>query len=1206
MTYPSTYGSVYTGVAPVSTWSGTLADPAGFSAPLPAASSLEIPIENTGDVGNWLVAFCGWSTGGADVTVTVGVGDDAHNRWEPLGAPSGTFDAVGLDTSGSSVWATPNPGRAGNVFISPNAGVVAMACLVVEFAGLSPWMTLSGVATLFNNGQPMSLPAPPTNVPLNANPTFAPGVTPWAGANNAVITRASVWGVGADFSLMITPDGVTTNPGAVSENTIPVTPGSAYTASAWFVTAQEWANATIAINWFNSSGGSLGLTTSTSYQLNAGQGVLASVSGEAPSGAAFAQIAVQMAGTPPAGLPLFVSNAMIGVPASALLLSAMSYDNNTATVTGPGTGWTSFPAVVASDGVDDSSDCTMLASWQVTSAAATATYNAAPLPGSGPSIAAMATGMLVTGVAPAPPNGTNWPLVQAQAAYGAGATTPWDQLTWTGITARFRAMNTGRGKQYELDTIQAGQGNWTLANNDGWLTPGNGNSPVFPLVQAYTPVRLLVTWPPPPAANSRTYCVTRAFMERWPQALTTARYQNTNAVSTDMWALLTTQLKTIARAEVLADVPVVYLPLDDPAGSTSGSNLAPTQAGPVLVVPSKYGPGAATAAFGADASYLAGDPSASSWELSGLAVANQGYTLYYSDPNLPPTDFGVTIEGWFLVDTSAPPADQILMRVKNNKGSQIQVALHQANGEMYVTTWDRYTGAATQTNVSTVSWQTGVWFQVVLQWENSFWNLYVNGGSAVNTTGNSALLADSPWWVSFDGEADALGTGFFFDGQVAHVSIYLGWLPLERIVTHYLAMLTGLYGNDTTGQRIDRLLGAGNCALPRCIPAGTDLVVGAVDVQGQTVGQNVVNISESDASLLMVDGPGYLYSQSRRGGYNLPVSWTFGGVVAAPLNANWNFATGISPWGPFPGGTSLTWSTVWAYQGQHSMLLSGNGSVTPQAAGELVPVTPGVSYTATAWVMSPQGCTAQVGINWWDGGGVFAGVYPAYVTLLPGVPVLLTAAGPAPTGATSGQMFVEIAGTPLPSVELFIGRAIIMTTETEEPFLADIATDFDPTQVYNDLTLTQLASPQVIGGAATGVTVAVASAASMAQFGDQTLQETVYLSDPNAITDLGYWILNGFDTPDTRVAQMTLDPAANPALWPVVLGVETGQVSQFNLRLAGTELEVTGQFQIMTVGHNTQPGSWKTTLTMVPYIGNVLTCDDVSRGLLDGENPLGW
>ena len=129
---------------------------------------------------------------------------------------------------------------------------------------------------------------------------------------------------------------------------------------------------------------------------------------------------------------------------------------------------------------------------------------------------------------------------------------------------------------------------------------------------------------------------------------------------------------------------------------------------------------------------------------------------------------------------------------------------------------------------------------------------------------------------------------------------------------------------------------------------------------------------------------------------------------------------------------------------------------------------------------------------------------------------------------------------------------------------------------------------------------------SIEAYGDQTLQQTSYLSDPNAIQDQAWWIAYTTGVPVNRIANMTLDPAANPALWPVVLGMETGQAVQANRRLQGTQLEISGLFQIMSIAHNTAPGSWNTKVAMVPYPGQILACDDMTYGTPGGSNVLGW
>ena len=87
---------------------------------------------------------------------------------------------------------------------------------------------------------------------------------------------------------------------------------------------------------------------------------------------------------------------------------------------------------------------------------------------------------------------------------------------------------------------------------------------------------------------------------------------------------------------------------------------------------------------------------------------------------------------------------------------------------------------------------------------------------------------------------------------------------------------------------------------------------------------------------------------------------------------------------------------------------------------------------------------------------------------------------------------------------------------------------------------------------------------------------------------------------------MTLDPAANPALWPVVLGIETGQCVQFNRRLQGTLLEISGQMQVMSINQQAGARTWKCQVSMLPYLGGVLACDDMVHGIPGTGQVLGW
>ncbi len=958
--------------------------------------------------------------------------------------------------------------------------------------------------------------------------------------------------------------------------------------------------------------------------------------------------------------------------AQALVFTVLAGDDDAATVTGPGAGWTGLSPVTATNGTDHTADCVLSSAYQVTMLAPAASWSSS----ASQDLAEVITGVLVTGAAPTAPS-QNWPYMQTLAGFGAGAQTPWDQIAWTDLTPRQLAGSAQRGKQYELDSIQAGTVNLSLANNDGALTEGNSASPYFPDVKVYTPARRLATWPPPPAQNARTYSVWRGFIERWPQSLTPARYQMSNAVATDVYSLLTPLMRTLAQAEILADQPYAYWPLNDPAGASYAANLAAGNSQGLQVVQSKYGAGGATATFGVSVDYLAGDPSCTGWQQASVpSGGTQGWALYYQDPSLPSLSGGVTVEGEFTLDPSQPTGINLtLLAARNSQGLMIQARAN-TSGQLVVDVRDKLTGALTSTTVSTASLLTGVTYHVALAFTQTSWTCWLDGG-AVRTTTGACNLANTGWWLTSCGAADRTASSWFSNVTAAHLAVFGRVLPQSRVISHWYSAVAGMTGQDTSGPRIDRLLGDAGCAFPRIMPAGASLCAGATDIGTQAVSQNVVNIAESDSSWLMTDSAGYLFLQSRRAGYDLPALWTFGELQASPMNANSQFIFTVSPW-TAQNGAALSFSASWSYESFGSMLIAPNGSsAAPGAVAEQDPVTPGTTYAASAWLMSPQGWPGGVyaAICWYNSGGSPLSTTSGTSTPLPvSAPLQVSVSGRAPAGAAYGAIAVYMTGTPASTVGVYVGFAPLYPP-TEFAYLGDIQTDCDPSQLYNDVTLTQLDSPTayqatlgasassgavtldvspaagiVTGGVlllaqgtstgelvtvatvsgttigvtatayahaagtavtivdaqASGVTIAVASASSISAYGDQTLQQTSYLNDPAAIGDQAQWIIQTTGNPVNRISVMTLDPAANPALWPVVLGMETGQVAQVNRRLQGSQLEIGGLFQIMSIAHSEAPGQWKTRVALVPYPGQVLLMNDTTRGVPGAGNCLGW
>jgi len=910
----------------------------------------------------------------------------------------------------------------------------------------------------------------------------------------------------------------------------------------------------------------------------------------------------------------------LAAPASqALVITAAATDNNFDTVSVASGGWTALGPAVASNGADRLSDLTATAAYQVTTGATAATWTVSP---SVLDIAVISVAIITQPAAPAvgglPAPNLNFPYIKVYAGFGSGARTPWDQVSWTDLTARWLGMQGQRGQQYELDTIQAGVHNHRFLNQDGALTPGFSSSPYWPDVTVYTPLRIIAVWPPPPSTAARTYIVHRGLVERWPQSLTPALVQDCNAVSTDVWATLTTLMDTILREEMLQDQPWALWPCSDLAGASYAINYASTPAGPLMVAASRAGAGGATYSFGADpGAYLAGDPGGTVWSQQGLTTTEttQGYCLYYQDSNLPPLSGGVTVTGWFQVLTGGPNSDSILFILKNTSGALAQVYLGNPNGsnpgQIMLAVWDKSTKVRTNTVISSSNWiysggEQGNPFRIALNLTQATWQIIINGGTVTGASGICNL--PGTWaWVEFAGIADRFYSGGCWNGLAGHLGIYAGLLPVHRHLNHYLAGLLAFGGTDTSMMRMERLLAGSLAGVPRYIGTTPDDVQGALDIQGQTTQQNLVNVAESDSGLMVCDAGGYLRYLSRRAGYNLPAWQTFGeDFSAAALNANPQFTPAvITPWTAVNG--TVTSSTAIAGPYTYSALLTPSGGQPAATIQDTaVPVTAGLSYLMTAWVYSPLAWNqVTIGFNLQTAGGstVTAVTQAAVLTAKTWTLIQATATVPYGELITQAQPVVGLAGTPGTGNLLYVQNAI--ATAWEAGYLPDIALDFDPSQIYNDVQLQQFAAPQAAGGANAGITVTIKDATSLNAYGDLDLQETVYLWQASSVTDLANYILYTSRQPLIRVSQMTLDAAANPALWPVVLGAEVGKVSTVNRRLYEL-LQMSLPGQVMSVAHDTGPGKWQTKLTIVTYTGTALMCDSPVYGQLNGSNRLPW
>lgn len=101
------------------------------------------------------------------------------------------------------------------------------------------------------------------------------------------------------------------------------------------------------------------------------------------------------------------------------------------------------------------------------------------------------------------------PSVTVEIAFATdpGATTP----VWTNVTPTVRSVSIRRGRQHELDRVEAGTASITLHDVDGRYSPQNIAGPYYPNVLPMRRIRVRGTF------QDQTFDVFHGYVEAWPQ-----------------------------------------------------------------------------------------------------------------------------------------------------------------------------------------------------------------------------------------------------------------------------------------------------------------------------------------------------------------------------------------------------------------------------------------------------------------------------------------------------------------------------------------------------------------------------------------------------------------------------------------------------------------------------------------------------------------
>jgi hypothetical protein len=160
---------------------------------------------------------------------------------------------------------------------------------------------------------------------------------------------------------------------------------------------------------------------------------------------------------------------------------------------------------------------------------------------------------------------------------------------------------------------------------------------------------------------------------------------------------------------------------------------------------------------------------------------------------------------------------------------------------------------------------------------------------------------------------------------------------------------------------------------------------------------------------------------------------------------------------------------------------------------------------------------------------------------------------------------------------------------TEYPY-SEYKASFDPTYTFSQTNLSRpgnsTVTPQI-------------NAQAAADYGQRVVSTTVQVNTDFEVQQAALFYLARYTQPKTRIESLELDPAANPSLWPLVLGLEISQRVTIKRRTAA--LTTSADYYVEQISHkiDAQTGAWKVGLQASPvFVPTAWVLGDATYGVL--------
>lgn len=167
------------------------------------------------------------------------------------------------------------------------------------------------------------------------------------------------------------------------------------------------------------------------------------------------------------------------------------------------------------------------------------------------------------------------------------------------------------------------------------------------------------------------------------------------------------------------------------------------------------------------------------------------------------------------------------------------------------------------------------------------------------------------------------------------------------------------------------------------------------------------------------------------------------------------------------------------------------------------------------------------------------------------------------------------------------------------PYLGDVTTDFDPTFVYDVVSVKNTVQNQFAfeQNLATSTFTAVNDQSTRKyNFKTYSRNTRIYGSQQQSVFYLVYWLLAQYSNPKQRFRTLTLNPISNPSLWDFCLSVEVGDLLLVKRTPLGAP-PITETCVILQIQVDSTPGQYRVGLTLAPARSSGLVANDNPKGI---------